>query len=236
MNKFLPTLLLATLALAACFDAVRDGHEHIPTSLVIPDLSSSPVIDGAIGNEEWRGASVVRLENGVRLLVGACSGALFIAIDSRTSGDRYADIFVTDKDASILNFHPSMRLGERNIRGSDWDDSTPPMKWDAPTGWRASIVRRSSDDDDDAAFSDYDGVEFRFARSIASSRGTRIRIESRDFFGGLPDVVFPKGSNRDEISGWATAELAETPALSASNAKNPCDEAIAAALPQPTTS
>lgn len=189
---------LVFLALAALAQAAETR---------VPWRAGEPQCDGRLQDAEWAEAAGVKAGATVRLLVQRHEGTVSLGVRATNEWPGYVDLFLQTEEGVVHNLHASMQLGERIVRGRDWDDRTPATVWGRGEGWLANTQRlrpeRAKDDPPTrASFVPYDGHEFVISRTRFTGKVWRLRVEVRDFRGQHADIVFPSGSSRHDPAGW----------------------------------
>ena len=118
--------------------------------------------------------------------------------------------------------HASAQLGERAL--SPPGEGDPEFVWGRTTDWYANEVRydrslrdslEAAGDGDRAAIRrsiyPYDGFEMQIRRGKFHGSPWRLRIEVAAGPEYQDPLVFPAGTERKEVKGWALLSLAEQP-------------------------
>ena len=204
IRLFLPLMLVICGASQAAFSQ---------QVLKVPQRDGAPVlIDGKFSAGEWQGAATENISGSVRLHLKQSKGHVFIGVEMRTPSPSYVDLFLLTEENQLYNLHASMRVGERWLKDSVWDDSKPAWRWGNNVDWIASVAKLDETKDRSLSLTEqffpYDGMEFQIRRARFQGTRWRVRIEVRDFTGKMPDIVFPAASTRTNVTGWAVLKLA----------------------------
>ena len=174
-----------------------------------------PLINGDIDDEEWSRARRTNIQSKFELYCKQDDHYFFVGIRNRTESPFYVDLFVSMKD-SLYNIHASSQLGERILKGENWDDSTPITNWGYTNHWSANTVlfdrikfKKLREEGFEGNVSldaviPYDRFEFQFAKKYWPFEGARVRIEMRNMVGlkDYEETIFPRDSERKDDSGW----------------------------------
>jgi hypothetical protein len=184
--------------------------KNAPAQVIkVPEVNSTPIlIDGNFGQDEWRGAVVVKATDAIILYFKQFKGHVFIGVKTDTSYPAYVDMFLLARSNELYDLHASMQIGERLLTGNSWTDREPAWRWGNHVGWIANEAKWDSTKDrslpDKEKMFPFEGREFQLLRSRFSGEEWRLRVEVR---GSTEDIVFPSKSERTNTSGWATVRL-----------------------------
>ena len=204
IRQLLPLLLVMCGASQAAFS------QQI---LAVPKRDGPPVlIDGIFSVGEWQGATVVNMSTAVTLHLKQRTGHVYVGVEMRTPSPSYVELFLLTEENQLYNLHASMRVGERWLKDSVWDDNKPEWRWGNNIDWIASVAKYDEAKDRNLSLAErflhYDGMEFQIRRARFQGRRWRVRIEVRDFTGRTPDTIFPAASTRRDVTRWAVLKLA----------------------------
>lgn len=170
----------------------------------------SVMVDGKIEPREWKDAALIAAGPTTLKFVQS-DDYVFIAVHNPDKTRAYVDIYLTTGSGQIVNLHASMQIGERELVGEKWSDSSPSFSFGNNVGWIANEAKLNSGKDNNLPMElrlfPYDGYEFQISKERFDTRKWKMRIEIRDFAGKLPDVVFPANSDRHDTGKWATLRL-----------------------------
>jgi len=188
------------------------SHTHAQQIIKVPQGNGTPVlIDGKISVDEWRDAAVITAAPSIKLYLKQFRGHVFIGLKMRTASPSYVDMFLLTGDNQLYNLHASMQVGERLLTDDAWSDTSPPNHWGNHVDWIGSEAKIDAEKDRNLPMAKrlfpYDGMEFQLRRARFVGKQWRIRIEVRDFAGQVPDIIFPRISERKNTTPWAILSL-----------------------------
>ena len=180
--------------------------------LKVPKSDSAPVlIDGIFSVGEWQGSTVASISPSVTLYLKQRKGHVYVGVEMKTPSPSYVDLYLLTDENQLYNLHASMRVGERWLKDSVWDDNKPVWRWGNNIDWIANSAKLDEAKSSNLPFLDrlysYDGMEFQIHRARFQGKRWRVRIEVRDFAGQAPSIVFPAASTRTDFTGWAVLKL-----------------------------
>ena len=185
----LPVLFLS--ALLTLLHAAPSGATVIPRGAHV-------LLDGRLGPGEWTDAARIALSRGDELLVKRDDRYLYIAVRAATPELYGVDLYGDQGGESILNFHASAKLGEREGKGSEWPD----WSWWNNRDWSANVAR--GDDFEKRQFRRDEAKELQIAltRFRTKTLFVSVDVQSRSGTTTLPE----KGTTRGERT-WVPLEL-----------------------------
>ena len=221
-------VLLAQLALvAACGGGdpapVGSPEDSAPGRIAVPEGDGRAVLtDGIFTPGEWDDALRLTVDNALTLHLKQVRDHLFVGASVSGLNVPIVDLFLQVGDGPVMQFHASAQLGERSLAPQGQED--PEFQWGRTVDWYANEVRydRPLRDSLEAAGADprhairaslypYDGFEMQFRRTKFPGSEWRMRVE----VAGGPDYqvphIYPAGTERKDVTGWAVLSLSGSP-------------------------
>jgi hypothetical protein len=165
--------------------------------------------DGIFNFNEWNQSATIDLSKNNWLHLMQNEDFLFLAIKDNEESGKYIDLYMANDSIGTVNFHASMQLGERQLKGN-WNDTIPAWRWGNNSNWTANKVK-IIDKNENLSFVEsvevYQGFEFKIAKGKIQCKKSKIRIEIKDFIGQEEDIVFPDPSDRMNTENWFLIEL-----------------------------
>jgi hypothetical protein len=208
------------MSLGACQQpAAPPVYSAEDLALTVPEGIGQPVMtDGIFQLGEWDDAATMVVNDSVSFFFKKYRGHMYFALDSRKLLSPSMDLFLCSDSLHILQLHVSAQLGERNLLVGPEDPEDTLWVWGRTSGWYANEFRwiyRLQDSliniegltwEDAIQLTSFphEGIEFDVLQSKVGSPPWLFRVEVRTARMGDQSLVFPAGTARDSLDGWAT--------------------------------
>lgn len=165
--------------------------------------NSRILIDGQIRRDEWAGANKTTIKPGIDLYSLHNKHYVYLSVqyDTTMYKNYYCDLYFDLGNDTLLNIHASQQLGERLLKGTNWTDSEPAIKWGDINSWTANEVKY---DREHKVYLPYTALEFQISKKKLPEEKLKISLQSKDFNWEKDIINFPEGTDFKANQKWFT--------------------------------